>query len=260
MFAPMRDLSAQPRPDLRRHQVSQQSGRQRRRHSADPALRMLPGRQSVERAEDRRDRRARLDSADRRLGPDRPVLRRCAPDRRLQHRLGPVPAEGAGQLTRSSTPASASAGRTSAGRSSCGRRTCSTRIMRRSRSTRRSRRAARRRRRSRRASLRAVRRSAIPGGRQIFSAFLAEPRTYGADAARQVRSEPRRRRRPPSRLRRRRRRRRRRRPAPDGSVILATDACPVPPPPPPPPPPARARLTRPIMQREGLAGNGGALS
>ena len=26
---------------------------------------------------------------------------------------------------------------------------------------------------------RAVRRSAIPGGRQIFSAFLAEPRTYG---------------------------------------------------------------------------------
>ena len=75
-----------------------------------------------------------------------------------------------------------------------------------------------------------------PGGRQIFAAFLAEPRTYGltlrakfaaprpAPVAEPAPPPP-----PP--------------PPPatqtcyDGSVILATDACPVPPPPPPPPPP-----------------------
>ena len=76
----------------------------------------------------------------------------------------------------------------------------------------------------------------FPGGRQIFSAFLAEPRTFGL-TVRAAFSAP--------------------RPAPavevpppppppppppatqtcpDGTVILATDACPLPPPPPPPPP------------------------
>ena len=76
----------------------------------------------------------------------------------------------------------------------------------------------------------------FPGGRQIFSAFLAEPRTYGLtlrarfsepSPAPIVEPEPA----PPP-------------PPPppatqtcsDGSVILATDTCPPPPPPPPPPP------------------------
>jgi outer membrane receptor protein involved in Fe transport len=81
----------------------------------------------------------------------------------------------------------------------------------------------------------------FPGGRQIFSSYLAEPRTYGltlrarfaaAKAAPVVETPP-----PPP-------------PPPpppatqtcaDGSVILATEACPVPPPPPPPPPPAPER-------------------
>ncbi|HEU0283742.1 MAG TPA: TonB-dependent receptor [Sphingomicrobium sp.] len=81
----------------------------------------------------------------------------------------------------------------------------------------------------------------FPGGRQIFSSFLAEPRTYGltlrarfsAPRAAPVEAAP-----PPP-------------PPPppppatqtcaDGSVILATEACPAPPPPPPPPPPAPER-------------------
>jgi outer membrane receptor protein involved in Fe transport len=82
---------------------------------------------------------------------------------------------------------------------------------------------------------------AYPGGRQLFSMFLAEPRTYGLTfrarwaGSRKVEAAP-----PPP-------------PSPppppppatqtcaDGSVILATEACPVPPPPPPPPPPAPER-------------------
>ncbi|MEA3059248.1 MAG: iron complex outerrane recepter protein, partial [Sphingomonadales bacterium] len=82
----------------------------------------------------------------------------------------------------------------------------------------------------------------FPGGRQIFSMFLAEPRTFGitirgrtgfahkappAYVAPPPPPPP-----PPA-------------PAtqtcPDGSVILATDTCPAPPPPPPPPPPAPER-------------------
>jgi len=79
----------------------------------------------------------------------------------------------------------------------------------------------------------------FPGGRQIFSSYLAEPRTYGLtlrarfNAPRPVEAAP-----PPP-------------PPPppppatqtcaDGSVILATEACPAPPPPPPPPPPAPER-------------------
>ena len=80
----------------------------------------------------------------------------------------------------------------------------------------------------------------FPGGRQIFSMFLAEPRTFGltlrgkldfarapAPAYTPPPAPP-----PPP-------------PAtqtcPDGSVILATDTCPAPPPPPPPPPPAPER-------------------
>ena len=80
----------------------------------------------------------------------------------------------------------------------------------------------------------------FPGGRQIFSSYLAEPRTYGltlrarfsAPKAQPVVEAP-----PPP-------------PPPpppatqtcaDGSVILATEACPVPPPPPPPPPPQPER-------------------
>ena len=81
----------------------------------------------------------------------------------------------------------------------------------------------------------------FPGGRQIFSSYLSEPRTYGLTlrarfaaprAAPVVEAPP-----PPP-------------PPPpppatqtcaDGSVILATEACPVPPPPPPPPPPQPER-------------------
>ena len=75
----------------------------------------------------------------------------------------------------------------------------------------------------------------FPGGRQIFSMFLAEPRTFGltfrarwrGDRAAPVEAAPPPPPPPPP-------------PAtqtcPDGSVILATEACPVPPPPPPPPP------------------------
>ena len=77
----------------------------------------------------------------------------------------------------------------------------------------------------------------FPGGRQIFSAFLAEPRTYGLTVRAKF-SEPRRApvvEAPPP-------------PPPppppatqtcyDGSVIEVTAVCPSPPPPPPPPPPA----------------------
>jgi iron complex outermembrane recepter protein len=80
-----------------------------------------------------------------------------------------------------------------------------------------------------------------PGGRQLFSMFLAEPRTFGltfrAKWAGDRRVEPVEAAPPPP-------------PPPpppatqtcaDGSVILATEACPVPPPPPPPPPPAPER-------------------
>jgi outer membrane receptor protein involved in Fe transport len=80
----------------------------------------------------------------------------------------------------------------------------------------------------------------FPGGRQLFSQFLAEPRTFGVTLRGRLGFE-----RPPP-------------PVytpppappppppatqtcPDGSVILATDACPAPPPPPPPPPPAPER-------------------
>jgi outer membrane receptor protein involved in Fe transport len=79
----------------------------------------------------------------------------------------------------------------------------------------------------------------FPGGRQIFSMFMAEPRTYGLTfrarwaGSRRVEEvapppppPP-----PPPATQT----------CPDGSVILATDACPVPPPPPPPPPPAPER-------------------
>jgi iron complex outermembrane recepter protein len=80
----------------------------------------------------------------------------------------------------------------------------------------------------------------FPGGRQIFSMFLAEPRTFGltfrarwrGDRAAPVDAPPPPPPPPPP-------------PAtqtcPDGSVILATEACPAPPPPPPPPPPAPER-------------------
>ena len=78
---------------------------------------------------------------------------------------------------------------------------------------------------------------------QLFGAFLAEPRTYGftlrgkfgptrppappyvAPPAPPPPPPP-----PPATQT-----------CPDGSVILATDACPVPPPPPPPPPPEPER-------------------
>jgi outer membrane receptor protein involved in Fe transport len=78
-----------------------------------------------------------------------------------------------------------------------------------------------------------------PGSRQLFSMFLAEPRTFGvtlrghwaggrAPAPAYAPPPP-----PPPP------------PAtqtcPDGSVILATATCPAPPPPPPPPPPAPER-------------------
>jgi len=80
----------------------------------------------------------------------------------------------------------------------------------------------------------------FPGGRQIFSMFLAEPRTFGltfrarwrggrvepVEAAPPPPPPP-----PPPATQT----------CPDGSVILATDACPAPPPPPPPPPPAPER-------------------
>ena len=79
-----------------------------------------------------------------------------------------------------------------------------------------------------------------PGGRQLFSMFLAEPRTFGltlrarwagSRRVEEVAPPP-----PPP-------------PPPppatqtcaDGSVILATEACPAPPPPPPPPAPAPER-------------------
>lgn len=82
----------------------------------------------------------------------------------------------------------------------------------------------------------------FPGGRQIFSSFLAEPRTYGLTLRMRLRGEreapveaapsppppppP-----PPPATQT----------CPDGSVVLATETCPVPPPPPPPPPPAPER-------------------
>ena len=80
----------------------------------------------------------------------------------------------------------------------------------------------------------------FPGGRQIFSMFLAEPRTFGAtfrarwSGSGRVEAAPP----PPPPL-----------PPPppatqtcaDGSVIMATEACPAPPAPPPPPPPAPER-------------------
>jgi len=76
---------------------------------------------------------------------------------------------------------------------------------------------------------------AYPGGRQIFSTFLAEPRTFGVTLRAEWSprpatpvSEPAPPPPPPPP------------PAtqtcPNGSVMLATDTCPAPPPPPPPPP------------------------
>ncbi|MEO7240447.1 MAG: hypothetical protein ABIW16_03525, partial [Sphingomicrobium sp.] len=88
---------------------------------------------------------------------------------------------------------------------------------------------------------RGVEQGFYPRSTQLFGAFLAEPRTYGAtlrfkwgptaepapEAAPPPPPPP-----PPP-------------PAtqtcPDGSVILATDACPAPPPPPPPPAPEPQR-------------------
>ncbi|MEO6582584.1 MAG: hypothetical protein ABIN68_07255, partial [Sphingomicrobium sp.] len=81
-----------------------------------------------------------------------------------------------------------------------------------------------------------------PGGRQLFSQFLAEPRTFGLTlrgkfGASRAAPEPYVAPPPPP-------------PPPpppatqtcvDGSVILATDACPAPPPPPPPPAPEPER-------------------
>ena len=80
----------------------------------------------------------------------------------------------------------------------------------------------------------------FPGGRQIFSQFLAEPRTFGVTvrgrfaptrAPAPVYTPPPAPPPPPPATQT----------CPDGSVILATDACPAPPPPPPPPPPAPER-------------------
>ena len=72
--------------------------------------------------------------------------------------------------SRSSMAASGSPVPTSVGHWSCGRRTCSTRTTSRSRSTRRSRKALPR---------APFTDPQFPGGRQIFSSYLAEPRTYG---------------------------------------------------------------------------------
>ena len=96
----------------------------------------------LQRAEAGGHRRVRLDAADRRYGLTGLFYVDARATERLQYRLGPVPAKGAGRLRHRQRAASAFAGPTSAGRSSSGRRTCSTRIMRRSRSTRRSRRRA----------------------------------------------------------------------------------------------------------------------
>ena len=76
---------------------------------------------------------------------------------------------------------------------------------------------------------------------QLFGAFLAEPRTFGATlrykwTPRVAPPPP-----PPPPRRRRRRPPPATQTCPDGSVILATDTCPAPPPPPPPPPPAPER-------------------
>ena len=168
---PRRDMPLNARPHLCRHQYRNNLvGNEHRRAARSGALRCC--RATICRTRPNWWRPASFTWTPQ-IGnsrPDRPVLCRCARDRRLQYRLGPVPAEGAGQLSPSSTPASACAGRTSAGRSSCGRRTCSTPIMRRSRSTRRSRRA------------RPPRRSSIRNSRadgRSSRAFLAEPRTYG---------------------------------------------------------------------------------
>ena len=75
---------------------------------------------------------------------------------------------------------------------------------------------------------------------QLFGAFLAEPRTFGATlrykwspapaAVPYVAPPPPPPPPPPATQT-----------CPDGSVILATDVCPAPPPPPPPPPPAPER-------------------
>jgi hypothetical protein len=79
-----------------------------------------------------------------------------------------------------------------------------------------------------------------PGGRQLFSMFLAEPRTFGLTlrakfggtraAPAYVPAPPPPPPPPPATQT-----------CPDGSVIEATATCPVPPPPPPPPPPAPER-------------------
>jgi outer membrane receptor protein involved in Fe transport len=81
----------------------------------------------------------------------------------------------------------------------------------------------------------------FPGSRQLFSQFLAEPRTFGltmrakwgpsaAPAEPYVAPPPPPPPPPPATQT-----------CPDGSVILATDACPLPPPPPPPPAPEPER-------------------
>ena len=217
------------------------------------ALRRLARPAAVQRAEDRRDRRARLDPADRRSAG----CRACSTSMRRLQRRATTPAPTCSRrrariLHGRQRRASASAGPTIAGRSSCGRRTCSTRTISRSRSTRRSRKAR---------SDAAVHRSrSYPGGRQIFSTFLAEPRTYGLTLRGTVRAPAAARGRAAAAA-----------PAaaaaaapatqtcPDGSVILATDACPAPPPPPPPPPPAaRARLIG--SQTKRARRNGGPFS
>ena len=152
-------------------------------------------------------------------GLSRPVLRRCPLHQRLQHRLRPVPAEGAGSLHRGQRARRHSRPRRALGRRAVGAEPVQQGLQQVAFNSPFQEGAT---------SAAAVRRSgSIPGGRQIFSAFLAEPRTYGLTLRGRF-SAPRA---APASLCRRRRRRRRRAPATqtcaDGSVIAVDAACPL---------------------------------
>ena len=109
-FSPDARPARRPPAHLRRHQISQRSGRQRnRRRRSIRRCSCCPGRRSVERAEAYGHRLDRLDAADRRTGMHRPRSMSMAADRRSYNTGSDLFPQKLQDAMPSSTRASASA-------------------------------------------------------------------------------------------------------------------------------------------------------
>ena len=117
-----RRLHLSPTPTIANDLVGREPARRSIRRAVPAA-----GRQSVQRAEIRRDRRRSTWTPQiGNSGLSAPGLCRCPPDRRITIPARTCSREGAGRPCRGQRPPRPARAASSAGRSSCGRRTCST--------------------------------------------------------------------------------------------------------------------------------------